>query len=346
MESKNNPKINILFPFQEGAKGGGGNQFLKALKKEWLALGLYEEDIKKSDIILFNSHQFLSLAVKAKKKFPNKIFIHRIDGPMQTYRPKEAFLDNLIFKANKFVCDGTIWQSKWSQAENKKLFPYSCPFEKVIYNAPDGNVFNKKEKTFFKSYGKVRLLAASWSSNKLKGFDFYQFLDENLDFTKYQMSFAGQSPVNFKNIKPLGVLNQIELAWQMKQHDIFITASQVESCSNALIEALSCSLPCLAFNSSSNPEVIGKGGELFENKKDLLLKIDKISKNYFVYQKNIPVFSLANVAKNYMDFANKIYQEAQSGFYAPREVGFMAVASFKKANSKAFFKKAFNKLSK
>jgi len=321
-------KIHILFPFQEGPKGGGGNQFLKALGWHWQSLGVYEDNIEKADIVLFNSHQWLKKAVQLKKKFPSKIFIHRIDGPLRTYRPKEAFFDRIIFQANRFVADGTVWQSKWSQKENKKLFKYYCQNEIVVYNAPNEQIFNKQDKSLFNKSGKIKIIAVSWSVSTLKGFDIYKFLDDNLDFNKYQMVFVGRSPIEFKNIKMIKPVEQLELAGILKQNDIFITASKIESCSNALIEALSCGLPCLAFNSSSNPEIIGQGGELFNSAEDLLKKIDKIANNYLSYQKKLPIFSLNKIAKDYFNFASMILQDSQSGFYIPREVGILARASF------------------
>jgi glycosyltransferase involved in cell wall biosynthesis len=346
MGSKRDCKIHILFPFQDGPKGGGGNQFLKALKQYWGDFGVYEDDIEKADVILFNSHQWLNKVVEAKKKFPSKVFIHRIDGPLRTYRPKEAFFDRLIFQTNRFVADGTIWQSKWSQQQNKDLFSYKCPFETVIYNAPDEKVFNKQGKLAFDKNNKIKIIAVSWSISALKGFDIYKFLDENLDFKKFQMTFVGRSPVEFKNIKLMGQMEQADLAKQIKQHDIFITASKIESCSNALIEALSCGLPCLAFNSSSNPEIVRRGGELFDSAEDLLKKIDKIANSYAVYQKKLPVFSLNKASGDYFEFASKIFDQTQSGFYFPRQVGVAAILIFIKERFFANIKKIFNKIRK
>ncbi len=336
-------RIHILFPFQEGPKGGGGNQFLKALKVKWAVSGVYEENLEKADIVLFNSHHCLKQVFLAKKKFSQKIFIHRIDGLMRMYRKREAFLDKLIFKVNKFVADGVVWQSRWSQAENKNIFPYKCQNEAVIYNAPNEQIFNKQGKSIFNKNNKIKIIAVSWSMSALKGFDIYKFLDENLDFKKYQMVFVGRSPVEFKNIKMIESVGQLELAGILKQNDIFITASKIESCSNVLIEAFSCGLPCLAFNSSSNPEIIGAGGVLFENSQDVLQKIDKISNNYLNYQKNLPVFSLDKIANDYFNFANKIYQDSQSGYYIPREVGSVAYFIFLFSLIKIFLWRALNK---
>lgn len=336
-------KINILYNFAKGFQGGGGNQFSKALKDEWVGLNVYEEKPEKADVILFNSHHQLKQVFKAKRKFPHKIFLHRIDGPMGIYRPKEKFLDKFIFTVNKFAADGTVFQSKWSKEENKKLFPFSSQYQTVIYNASDSRIFNKDGKTAFNPSSKIKLIAVSWSKNPLKGFDFYEYLDKNLDFAKYQMTFVGRSPVEFKNIKMVEPQMPEKIAEILKQSDIFVFASKFESCSNALIEAISCGLPCVALNSSSNPEVVAKGGELFENSKDLLGKIDKVAKNYWVYQKNLPVFSLEKIAKKYFDFAKTIFDDSQSGFYFPRQVGAHAALSFYFRLFKVFFNKAVNK---
>ena len=51
-------KINIYFKLKDGA-WGGGNQFLKAIREYMIRVDCYEEDYRKADIILFNSHQFL-----------------------------------------------------------------------------------------------------------------------------------------------------------------------------------------------------------------------------------------------------------------------------------------------
>jgi len=87
---------------------------------------------------------------------------------------------------------------------------------------------------------KVKLIASSWSNNWRKGFDIYRFLDENLDFSKYEMTFVGNSPVKFKNIKQIPPVESRDLAELLRTHHIYITASQNDPCSNSLIEALSC----------------------------------------------------------------------------------------------------------
>lgn len=336
-------KIHILYNFQEGPTGGG-NQFLKALKGEWQRQGIYEENLEKADIVLFNSHHCLKQVFWAKKKFPQKIFIHRIDGPIQLYRGKDQAVDNIIFKTNKLLADGVVFQSNWSKKENCKLHQYFSKYEKVIFNAPDQTIFNKVSKKDFKLQWKIKLIAVSWSDNFKKGFNLYQYLDEHLDFKKYEMSFVGNSPVVFKNIKIIKPVLSRELANILKQNDIYITASQKDPCSNSLIEALSCGLPATVLNDGGHPELLQKGGELFTGQKDIIEKIEKVAQNYYFYQKNLPEFFLDKVAREYFNFAKQIFDDSQSGYYFPRQVGVFAVFSFYFELFKFFFFRLIGKI--
>jgi len=190
---KNRFKIHILFEFKSGP-WGGGNQFLKGLKKEWIKTNVYEKNPSTADIILFNSFPFgqeklFKKAYQLKKQ--GKILIHRVDGPIFKIRNKDLEVDKVIYLFNNLLADGTIFQSHWSRKENYKLGMKKNNFETVILNAPDGQLFNKKGKAKLPSRGKIKLIATSWSDNWRKGFGVYQFLDRHLDFNKYEMTFIG-----------------------------------------------------------------------------------------------------------------------------------------------------------
>lgn len=155
---------------------------------------------------------------------------------------------------NKLFVDGIIFQSNWRKKNNKKYFGISTKYETVVRNAPDNKIFNKVGKKVFNPKEKIKLIATSWSSNWRKGFDIYKFLDENLDFSKYEMTFVGNSPIIFKNIKWIKPVPSKKLAEILKQNDVYITASQNDPCSNSLIEALSCGVPAVALNDGGHPE--------------------------------------------------------------------------------------------
>lgn len=317
-------KINIFCKLKSGA-WGGGNQFLKALSKEFSKLGVYEEDPSKADIILFNSFPFreeyrFRKIVKFKKA--GKIIVHRVDGPISEIRGGDLVIDKVIFSFNNMFADGTIFQSNWSKIENYKLGMKPKMFETTIINAPDSEIFNSQGKSAFDKE-RVRLVATSWSANPRKGFDIYKYLDENLDFSRYQMSFFGNSPIEFKNIIKHEPINSFDLAKQLKQHDIFITASKKDPCSNSLIEALTCGLPAVYLNDGGHREIVGNGGEFFEGEADILEKINDVALNYKSYQMGIGVRPIEKVAKDYFSFAEKIYQAVLEKKYQPGKIGIL-----------------------
>ncbi|MEK7658894.1 MAG: glycosyltransferase family 4 protein [Patescibacteria group bacterium] len=321
-------KINVMYETRN-QPWGGGNQFLKALKEEFIKKGIYEESPQIADVILFNSHHNLEEVFKIKKNFSEKIFIHRIDGPVYLIRGRNKNLDRIIYRFNNLIADGTIFQSKWCLKENMNFFQIPTKYQTSIYNAPNKDIFNKKNKRAF-GQGKTRLIATSWSSNMRKGFDIYKYLDENLNFSKYEMTFVGNSPVYFKNIKHIKPVSSIELANILKEHDIYITASQNDPCSNSLIEALSCGLPAVVLNSGGHLELVGKGGEFFFAERDIIEKIDKVAKNYNYYIKRIKEFSIDTVAKNYYEFAQKIYKDAKQKKYVVKKLDFYKKIEFYK----------------
>ena len=283
-------------------------------------MNVYEELPEKADVILFNSHHKLKQAITLKSKYSNKILLHRVDGPIFEIRNKDREIDNMIYYLNNIIADATIFQSNWSKKENYKLGMKKNKFETTIINAPDPKIFNKKGKIKFSKDRKIRLIATSWSGNWKKGFDVYKYLDENIDFSKHDMTFIGNSPINFNNIKWIKPLSSLKLAKQLKQHDIFITASQKDPCSNSLIEALSCGLPAIALNDGGHPEIVQKAGEFFINKGNLISKIEKVVNNYKYYQNNIKVPTLQIISKKYLNFIKNVYQKVQTNKYTPKKI--------------------------
>lgn len=327
-------RIHILYNFRSGP-WGGGNQFLKALKKEFEREGVYEKNLEKAEAVLLNSYpfgseDFFDKIFRLKLKHHKKIIIHRLNGPISLVRGKDKEVDDVIKLFVKLFVDGIIFQSNWCKKQNKQLFNISAPYETVIYNAPDDEIFNRNGKKMFNPNGKIKLIATSWSSNWKKGFGIYRFLDENLDFSKYEMTFVGNSPIQFRNIKWIKPVPPEMLAIILKEHDIYITASQNDPCSNSLIEALSCGLPAVALNDGGHPEVIRGGGELFNGENDVIQKIEKVSQNYHHYQSRIPNFSIREISCRYYEFAKKIYEDVQNEKYEPKRINFLTMARFYK----------------
>jgi hypothetical protein len=313
-------KVHILFEFRQGP-WGGGNQFLKSLKKYVQSVNGYDENVATAQVILFNSHQCIGEVIKAKLSHPEKIFIHRIDGPIRLYNQTNDRRDNIVFAANRYLAEATVFQSAWSQQQNHLLGLQRNLFETMIPNAPEPSIFNRQGKRDFSDSHKIRLIATSWSQNWNKGFDTYQWLDENLDFNKYEMVFVGKSPVQFKNIRHISPLSSGNIADKLKQSDIFIFASPIEACSNSLLEALHCGLPAVGPDQSSTPELIGRGGETFTAPSQIPDLLEKITNHYSEYQAYINNPPIEQVGGRYYNFISEVYHQVKTGEQKTKSFG-------------------------
>lgn len=301
-------KIHILFDFKEGPYGGA-NQFLKALRNFLLSKNSYTDEPFDSDILLLNSFdsrnlEFYSLIKKIALRKRIAV-IHRIAGPIQIARGIDKGLDKQIYEVNELFADGNIFQSEWSKYENKRLGLKAKSFEKVIINAPDSSIFYPS--TSKVETNKLKLILTSWSNNPLKGGDVIDYLIKNLNFEKYELTLVGNYRNANKNLRVIPKCDSKSLSNILREHDIYIFPSYIEACSNALIEALHCGLPAVARNSSSNPEIIGKGGELFNDNSELLQAIEKVAANLDFYRNSISLPEINEVGEKYYNFCCEVY---------------------------------------
>ena len=279
------PEISIFHEFHK-PPFGGGNQFLIALEKEFQKRG---KDVGRNQIgsntkvTLFNSYNFDFGALENLKKKFNPTMVHRVDGPIGTYRGEGVEIDQKIWEMNHKLADKTIFQSQYSLDKHTELgLKFKNPT--VIPNASDPTIFNSNNRISPPdSSRKIRLIATSWSDNPKKGGPILSWLDEHLDHTKYELTFVGRTQAEFKNAKVLGA---------------------DDPCSNALIEALSCGLPAVYLKSGGHPELVKDGGVSFTETENLLAAIDQVADNFESYQSKIKVMTLPEVADQYLKVFN------------------------------------------
>lgn len=216
--------------------------------------------------------------------------------------------DDALNRLNKLVADGTVFQTVWSETETRRLgLEFPGPSTRIT-NAPNPRDFYDDGRGRLGG-PKVRLVASSWSKNMNKGFDVYNWMDKNLDWDSYEMSFFGNSPVDFRNIKVHEPLGRSGLAAQLRSHDIFVSAARNEPCSNALIEALHCGLPSVGFDGGGTPEVLDKRGELFREPSDIPGILKKIVLDYSSYRASASLSPLAEVADRYLEFCSLVFEK-------------------------------------
>ncbi len=321
-------RVYILYSLKD-APYGGANQFLTALSDSFREKGLLTDTLAEADIVLFNSSNDFERILFARHNYPKKIFVHRVDGPCRFYNNKSDKRDDIVYSLNNLVADATIFQSAYSRNESVKM---GCPRqlnEIVIHNGCNSRIFyRKKDARSLGDSRKLKIIASSFSDNWNKGFKTYEWLDKNLDFSRYEMTFVGNSPCEFENIRLIPPKSSKELAELLRQHDIYITASVNDPCSNALIEALSCGLFAIARNSGGHPEILGGRGFLFDKDEDILNYLsgidDIILKNREVaYELDIGV-----VAQRYYDFFKTLIVEKNDGRIMDKNLNYIRVIAY------------------
>jgi glycosyltransferase involved in cell wall biosynthesis len=282
---------------------GGGNQFMLALRTELLRRGVTVLNNKVGESIdgyILDSHWFDPSLLKRLTKLqqPQRV-VHRIDGPIHLYRGKDKELDDQIFEINRSVATTSVIQSQFTL---KSLYATGyLPVNPIIVrNASDPALFNRVGKAPFSLARKVRIISSSWSGNVRKGGDVYQWLDEHLDWNRFEYRFIGRAAASFKNIQQIEPVPSAALATHLKECDIYITASQNDPCSNALIEALTCGLPAVHLQSGGHPELTGFGGLGFTMPEEVPALLDQVVNSYESFQACIRVSSIKEVADAYL----------------------------------------------
>jgi glycosyltransferase involved in cell wall biosynthesis len=281
--------------------GGGGHQFLRALWDEFEQRGLRVENnviSSTTQACLFNSFNFDFERLRRFQKAGCRM-VHRVDGPIGIYRGRNDGSDQRIWQINQELADVTIFQSSYSLQKHIDLgLPFKSP--QIIMNTVDPNIFHPQGRIKFSRRRKIRLITTSWSDNPNKGAETYKWLDDHLDWSRFDFTFVGRSPIQFERIQMIAPVPSSQVAELLRQHDIFITASQHEACSNSLIEALACHSPALYINNGSNPEIVGKAGLGFSNKEEIPDLLNQLVDEYETRQAQITVPKLAEVANRYL----------------------------------------------
>lgn len=289
---------------------GGSNQFFLALKKEFTRRKfVVGENIigPNTKIAILNAFAFNEQTINVLHR-PQCRIIHRIDGPVSVYRgSSDTSVDRYTSELNRKYADVTVLQSQYSlKAYEEMGIFFVSPV--IIMNAVDANIFFPSSQKRCIS-PKVKLVATSWSDNPNKGMETYKWLDQNLDWNRFEFTFAGRINCDFQNIKKVSALSSHKLADLLRQHDIYITASMNDPCSNALIEGLACGLPALCANSGGHPEIVGQAGFCFNEKEEIPELIDRLVGEYDSRRDEISIPSIQEVVEQYISAAGNFHQK-------------------------------------
>ena len=289
---------------------GGGNQFMMALKKGLLRQGVeVRENELSEDIdayvlnsIHFDVDRFMEFSSRHRINV-----IHRIDGPIHLIRGYDREKDELCFDLNTRFASATVIQSAWTYQRIVEM-GYQPVNAVIIRNAVDSEIFHPRGRIAFDPRRKIRLISTSWSNNPRKGGPVYKWIEEHLDWDRFEYTFVGNVSENFTSARHIPPVSSEELAGLLRDHDIYITASRNDPCSNALIEAMACGLPALYLDDGGHPELVGQGGLPFGEEAEILPRLEQIVANYATFQRLISVSTLDDVAAKYLALVREVVQ--------------------------------------
>lgn len=300
-------RVGLWHQFQKPPYGGG-NQFMLALKHALQKQGVRVDTNRFSDSIqvhLCNSAWFAVDEFIESARFSKKTMIHRVDGPIAIYRGQDWTEDNKIYDLNARLASATVYQSGWCFSKLHELgFRAKSPV--IIHNAVDDRIFNSKKRIKFSKNRKIRLVATAWSDNPKKGGPFFKWLEKHLDWELFDFTFVGRTHEKFDKIQHIPPQPSKALAEILRDHDIYLMASQHEACSNALLEALACGLPVLYLADGSNGELTQMGGLPYHSKDDAIGQLMRLVESHGAFQDAITVRNINDIALKYITLFKEV----------------------------------------
>jgi glycosyltransferase involved in cell wall biosynthesis len=278
---------------------GGSNQFLLALRKELrgrrLDVGTRLGGRTRACVL----HAAAFDVERVRRRLPSECrVVHRVDGPLARYRGFDDGTDARVAEINAELAHVTILQSQYSLDAHRELgIELRNPV--VVSNAVDPEIFHPPLSVRAPS-ARLKLIATSWSDNRLKGTETLEWLDENLDWNRYELTFAGRTTSEFRHIRALSALDSVRLAELLRQHDAYVAPSRNDPCSNALLEALACGLPAVYLASGGHPELVRGGGLPFERDEELPAVLERLREEHATLREHIVVPQLTDVADSYL----------------------------------------------
>jgi glycosyltransferase involved in cell wall biosynthesis len=281
---------------------GGGHQFLRALVGEWRARGLRVEENRISGgtrACLLNSFNFDFHRLRRFARSDVRM-VHRVDGPVGTYRGYDDGTDARILSLNREFADATVFQSRYSLEKHLELgLELRSPV--VIPNTVDPSVFHPPAEREPLQGRPLRVVATSWSDNPRKGSDVLAWLDGHPDTDRFELLFVGRTASSFRHVRVAGPVGSGDLAEILRGQDVYLAASRDDPCSNALLEALACGLPAAYLRSGGHPELVGEAGIGFDKPEELPDVLGQLAAELDERRTLIRLSPLTEVAERYLE---------------------------------------------
>ena len=285
------------------APHGGGSQTLRAVLGELQRRGVRVEvnTISASTrAVLFNSFNFDAARLRLlAQRARDARFVHRVGAVTSLYRGFDDGTDARVAALNRELADATLAISHATIAMYRQI-GVELVEPRVVHNGCDPSIFHPHGRAPFSRDAKIRLVSTSWSDNPRKGGPTYRWLEDQLDWDHYEFTFVGNSSTPFERIRHLPPLPSRELAEELRRHHVFVTATENDAYSNALVEALWCGLPAIYLDSGGSAEAVKEAGFGYREREEIPALLDRLVDEHEVRQAAISLPSLEEITDEYL----------------------------------------------
>jgi glycosyltransferase involved in cell wall biosynthesis len=286
------------------APAGGGHQALRAFLSECRRRGVTVQTnvlSRSTRACLFNSFNFDASRLRLLAGRAEGVrMVHRVGAVTSLYRGEDDGTDAFVAAVNRDLADTTIAISR-ATIDMYRQIGVELVDPRVVHNPCDSQIFNPRDRVSFSRDRKTRVVACSWSAHPLKGGPTYRWLEENLDWNRYELTFVGNSSTEFTRLRHLPPMASTDLADLLRTQDVFLTATVNDAYSNALVEALSCGLPAVYLDSGGSREAVKEAGFGFHDREEIPAMLDRLVDEYEERQARISLPSLAEIVDGYLE---------------------------------------------
>jgi glycosyltransferase involved in cell wall biosynthesis len=282
---------------------GGAHQTLRAVVAECRRRGIrvaFNVIPRGTRACLFNSFNF---DAERLERFAARAedcrMVHRVGAVTTLYRGFDDGTDARVAELNRRFADATIAISH-ATLDMYRSIGVEFVDPHVVYNATDASIFHPNGRVPFDRSRKTRLIAVSWSDNPHKGGPVYRWLENALDPDRYTFTYVGNTTEELTHAAVIPPVPSHELADILRQHDVFVTATEHDAYSNALVEALSCGLPAVYLDSGGSREAVKDAGFAFAEREQIPDLLDRLRDEYEARQAAISLPDAADLVDQYL----------------------------------------------
>ena len=226
--------------------------------------------------------------VEYKNQNPKVKIIHRVNDTDKARPYAPPTREKYFIEVNEYT-DHTIFISEWLRGHYIKGGFDSEHNHSVIINGSSPEYYYPQKDNVIKN--PVKLITHHWGDGPLKGFDIYNYLDEELPKQpSLEFTYLGRYNKDYrpKNINLIPPQSPKEIGNILREHDIYITGARWEACGMHHIEAARCGLPVLYHkDGGAVPEVCRNHGVEYHDELSLFRGLQKIVDNYDLYRSKI-----------------------------------------------------------